>query len=876
MSRTRLQRSIVLASLSCLLASGSAWPQSGDSTALRAELLQSAQRWSDKGRTDLARQMLAKLLAIDPDSAEGLAFAADLALRDGKPDEASQILKTMQARQPQHPATRELQHVYEVYTQQREKLARMRLMARAGRRSEAAQLARELFPEGTPRYGALGREIAQLTGQSRPVDTQLARAQPKSTPTARNTAKVARTAKVPQLAQALPKAAKTAQPEIPAPPSTQEAASVAPDSPAPVSEAALASARADGLRAQADTELKAERLSPALRLLEEAVQLTPDEPWLRYDLARLYARLQLPTAARSVLDDGLQRQPADTDMRYAHALLLSSLDDDAGALADLQKIPADQRSTGMQALEQRLSRNLVLNQAASASPAQSEAMLQTALAASPQDADLRLALANASQAQGDFAAAHTQAQWLQTHLQATDIYRRLALLRLLQRLGQTQAARAESHDLQQRFPDNVDVLLHAARLERSDGRYSDALALFQQAGQTERAALQPGVAPDGQTLDKIEQDIASIQARRQAWVEVGQLTIEKNSTEGLSSLRGWERPVVAWLPWAYEGRVFAHVDPVHLDAGSYAGGDPFAQPGTEAITRGLPQNADGLNVGVGYQGDDWRWDLGETGVGFAVHNWVGGVRYGSDFDSLAYSLELSRRPLTGTLLSYAGATDPQSGAAWGGVVATGVGGRLAKDIGPYSTSLSASYATLTGLNVEDNTRLQWRLAADRDIYSDKTQLVNVGLALSGLEHDRDLSGFTWGHGGYYSPVHNVSLALPVEWSGRKGAFTWLLKGSVSVSSSTSTATDYYPGNAAMQQASGQAYSASSSTGSGWAASGAAEYQVDRHLAIGGVLAREVSDYYTPLNLTVYARYLFDPVHEPLARKPRPVQPYSQF
>ena len=284
-----------------------------------------------------------------------------------------------------------------------------------------------------------------------------------------------------------------------------------------------------------------------------------------------------------------------------------------------------------------------------------------------------------------------------------------------------------------------------------------------------------------------------------------------------------------------------------------------------------------MNVGVGYVGDDLRWDLGEIGLGFAVTNWVGGLRYAGDRGALAYSLELSRRPLTGTLLSYAGTTDPQTQGVWGGVVATGVGGRVATEIGPFNTSFSASVASLTGQNVADNTRLQWRLAADRDVYNSATQDLNVGLSLSGLQHAKDLSNFTWGHGGYYSPVSNVTLSLPVQWSGREGPFTWLLKASVSVSSSSSTATDFYPGNAAMQQQAGNpVYAASSSTGTGWAASGAAEYQLSPNLALGARLDREVSDYYAPLNLLLYARYAFDPVREPLAKRPRPVQPYSQF
>jgi len=1004
--------------------------------ALRAELLGSAQRWSDKNRTDVAREKIAKLLAIEPDSPEGLAFLGDLALRENKLEEARTLLATLQARHPQHPATRELRQLVQVYGTEREKLARMRLTARAGRTAEAAQLARELFPDGPPRYSALGAEIARITGQRRPAGLAGLAGRSTAPPLAAR----ATTNPTRQLAAAANSAAKPGRKAA----STATATPSQAPRPDPAADSAalakLNSEQAETLRAQADEQIKAERLSPALRLLEDALKLTPDDPWLRYNLARLYQRLQLPSEARGVMDQGVARLPDDADMRYARALLLAALDQDEAALADLHRVTPEDRSAGMQALEQRLTVNLLVAQAAdparrddslrraedragndpdllrtvanawfrvglpnqgtallqrrlqrapqapaelqfayvqllnraqddavlsarlpdllartdwsaadradllaihvdlrarqiaqatlagdattalalaraplpdqpdAASPAvaaerqQAQARLleaagdysaaavlwEQALRQKPEHVDMRLALGNARYQQGQLAAARTEARWLQTRLNADDqantdnpgnpntMYRRLALLRLLQRTGDTDAARAEAQALLARHPTDVDVLLHAARLERSDNRYGNALGLFHRARQAELAALSPDQSPDPLALEKIDRDIEGIEGRRQAWLEVGQLNLEKNSTDGLSSLRGWERPMVAWMPWDYAGRVFAHIDPVQLDAGSYAGVEPFAQPGAEQVTRGVAQRADGLNLGVGYQGDNLRWDIGQIGIGFAVSNWVGGVRHSGDIGPVGYSLEATRRPLTGTLLSYAGTEDPISHAAWGGVVATGVGGRMARDFGPYSTSVSASVASLTGQNVADNSRLRWRVAGDHHVFKDPQQVVNVGLALSGQQHEKDLSGYTWGHGGYYSPTRNVSLSLPVEWSGRKGPLTWLLKASVSVSDSYSNAADYYPTNAAYQQSSGKVYRAGGSTGTGWATSGVLEYQVTRQLAIGAQLEREEADYYAPLNMLFYARFLLDPVREPLVNRPRPVQAYSQF
>ena len=52
--------------------------------AIEAELLSGARLWASKNRPDMARQLVDKLLAMDPNSAEGLATLGDLALREKK------------------------------------------------------------------------------------------------------------------------------------------------------------------------------------------------------------------------------------------------------------------------------------------------------------------------------------------------------------------------------------------------------------------------------------------------------------------------------------------------------------------------------------------------------------------------------------------------------------------------------------------------------------------------------------------------------------------------------------------------------------------------------------------------------------------------
>ena len=112
-------------------------------SAVEAELLSGARMWASKNRPDMARQLVDKVLAMDPYSPQGLGTLGDLALREKKMDEAKRILDTLRSRHPGHAVTQELETLVRVYGSEREKLSQMRLMARAGRKAEAADLARD-------------------------------------------------------------------------------------------------------------------------------------------------------------------------------------------------------------------------------------------------------------------------------------------------------------------------------------------------------------------------------------------------------------------------------------------------------------------------------------------------------------------------------------------------------------------------------------------------------------------------------------------------------------------------------------------------------------------------------------------------------------
>lgn len=516
------------------------------------------------------------------------------------------------------------------------------------------------------------------------------------------------------------------------------------------------------------------------------------------------------------------------------------------------------------------------------------APLAQALKEEPNDINVHIEMGTALARQGRMPEAKEQALWLRENIPESDISGQLSLVRLWQRTNDTAQARPLADRLLQQFPSNSEVVLHTARLERADGNYAKAVDFFRQAQRLSTPTSSLNAAQNA-VQNSIQAEIDSMDTRLQSWVEVGQKTLQKSSTSGISSLHGTERSAVAWMPNAYDGRYFLHVDQVDLSAGrlpqnqadALGFGQVAAWPSGLYPTDGAVQRNTGTNIGFGYVNDGYQWDIGIIGMGLPVTNLVGGLSKSGTVDRYNYKLEFARRPMTGSMLSYTGARDPITGQAWGGVVSTGISGRISTNVGSYSMSLSANQDFLTGQNVQNNSRWGLKGAVDRDVMRGSGSVINMGLALSLQGYARDLSEFSWGNGGYYSPRNYASISLPIEWSGRKGAWTWLARGALSVSSSSSRNSDYFPHNPALQ---GQAiglnnpfrHTGSSGTGFGRSLRGVVEYQYSPELALGAQLEIDRSAYYSPTNLLLYARYLLAPVRIPLLDRPRPAQAYSSF
>ncbi|WP_072325386.1 cellulose synthase subunit BcsC-related outer membrane protein [Marinospirillum alkaliphilum] len=208
------------------------------------------------------------------------------------------------------------------------------------------------------------------------------------------------------------------------------------------------------------------------------------------------------------------------------------------------------------------------------------------------------------------------------------------------------------------------------------------------------------------------------------------------------------------------------------------------------------------------------------------------------------SLTLFRQPLEDSLLARQGAKDPASDREWGQVADQG--GRLLLAI-PVAektgVAVSGTLASQQGQRVADNDRKALRLDLAHD-FADRfsepeLDYLRLGPFIEWMSWDQNLSHFTYGHGGYYSPQQLLRTGLQLELLTAE-ARTWQVRSRVSLAWNRvkEDAADFYP-----LDASGVSYDANSSRGLGGDLMLEGMRLVNQQLLVGGYLGYAAADDY---------------------------------
>lgn len=808
-----------------------------------------------------------------------------------------------------------------------------------------------------------------------------------------------------------------------------------------------AAAISNNLRGKANEYTNEGNLEKAEELLKQAIELSPEQPWLYYDLAFIFQQKGLPQQARNLFNNALWQFPLNPQIRYSHALFLRSIDDYQGALNTLEYVPVNDRNDDIISLEQQLRLNESLRQSerhlntknrttaifhlsnleaqnltpvmkaelsrswyqidekkhalklinnalnteptlspywhmlyaqwlleqnerpaleqwfshyslpnnASAGEVEQYVNLYTTyinqyyeggeLLAKLNQLDqkyqstpaITTALINANLALGQQESAIIVYQQKLKNNQPIEPQAMLAIAKAYRELGNDFQAKEVTERAITQTDDQQTYLQRQIMASLNDFNYAgDALVLANQLiakspNDKELSYLGAEVARNFNEQDQAKQwylktlsseqrlndesfykqiaridendawyingakrELINEQSKNQAYIAIGVNFSGQTSTESEATLGAGLVPIEAYFP-LWQGQGFIKIDPTTISAQTTRFDEQFAGSRygqgalcifTCAIDEVSPEQ-DGVDIGIGWQNENWRVDVGTTPLGFLIEDIVWGVNYANSIGDFGYSLELEKRPVTSSVLSYAGLEDVNTGEIWGGVRSTGLTANLSHDLGgDWGFWSSADFTLYKGQNVKDNQRYRVMGGSYYRVISNQEREFTVGASLLHWAYQYNLSEETWGHGGYYSPQNYVGLSVPLSYDARWGDdFVYRLKTGISYSQTKTQAIDFYPNDTDLQL---QAYDRESitgvdpvfesddSSGVSYNLEGSFEYRITPHWFFGGYLAIDRADFYEPNFGQLYIRYYFNPVYGTLEFPGTPIIPYADF
>ncbi|MDX8405151.1 MAG: cellulose synthase subunit BcsC-related outer membrane protein [Mariprofundus sp.] len=397
----------------------------------------------------------------------------------------------------------------------------------------------------------------------------------------------------------------------------------------------------------------------------------------------------------------------------------------------------------------------------------------------------------------------------------------------------------------------------------------------------DQAALHPVTSGVG------EQDVVSLEG------EIARLSLALSSSlssaldmrsvsgeAGFSQISDYEVPVRVRF-WPGGKKLQLKMTPVALLAGRVNTTDVnvLKRFGSLAVNAPVIGKFNQYDTGVAFQaGFDTKsfgLDIGISPVGFTVMNVVGGISIHPLQGPLKLNVSLDRRTTKESILSYAGTIDPGTGVKWGGVVKNRLSASFSFEAEHKSVFYGASeLMNLTGQNVQSNNAISIGVGGYAPIFQDDQSMLRLGGHFSILGYQRNLSFYTLGHGGYFSPQNYFSMAIPLRYEAVDGALSYQLSGYLGWEKFHTKSVNYYPIHSALQQKSGGlTYPGTNVSTINGGLKGAIEYMLTPKLSIGLNLAFDNSKNYSELRFNSYFHYYFDGLAEALKFHIEPLQGY---
>ncbi|MYL96500.1 tetratricopeptide repeat protein [Novosphingobium sp. FGD1] len=278
-------------------------------------------------------------------------------------------------------------------------------------------------------------------------------------------------------------------------------------------------------------------------------------------------------------------------------------------------------------------------------------------------------------------------------------------------------------------------------------------------------------------MTQIQSEIDSLAQDSGPRVDVETAYRSRSGEEGLSQLdeiKGSAKVSTG----ALAGRVFARAEAVVADAGRPTGSGlaRFGRNATaeaQAIVDEVPsplvnaesQQASGAAFSVGYESDAVQVEVGTTPIGMGKTRFAGRAAISPELSpGLRATAFAERKPVTDSVVSYAGTRDPVTGERWGQVMRTGAGVGMSYDEDGSGVYGEGRYYRFRGTNVARNDGFEANVGGYLQAYRGQHSSVTVGLNVNYQGYDRSQNYFTYGNGGYFSPQSFISVGFPVNYT----------------------------------------------------------------------------------------------------------------
>ncbi|MFC5864752.1 cellulose synthase subunit BcsC-related outer membrane protein [Acidicapsa dinghuensis] len=381
--------------------------------------------------------------------------------------------------------------------------------------------------------------------------------------------------------------------------------------------------------------------------------------------------------------------------------------------------------------------------------------------------------------------------------------------------------------------------------------------------------------------EEAEMQLRTIEGGYSAWLGGTGTIAHRTGDPGFNSLTSLSADFEYSLPIGTTARLTFIARPAFLDSGQ-ADGNAVIQLTTNGVTTTSPEPigtmtgtlasttppAQQNSAGIGGEAQLTFGNLaiagGYTPYGFLVSNWTGRASWRPGNGPFTFSF--NRDSVKDTQLSFGGLRDPatitafNAGNVWGGVIANSANVQYGKgDLNSgFYVGVGGQY--ITGLHVQENRRFDGSMGAYwRVLAMPEYGTLNVGANFFGMHYTYNLSGYTWGMGGYFSPQSYFLANVPITWSGHYlTRWHYTVLGSFGIQAFSQDAEPLAPLDLGIETNTfnNAKLAALTSVGANYDLRGQTAYAIGDHWFVGGFASANNSRNYTNLTAGFSVRYLF--------------------